>query len=141
VQLPEQPDVPARPITPLVLSGHRQSFRRVPQWAGDSRPLFPPNGQHLWNGLGNPVFSSSMWRTAMPRYYFFCEHEAGVIPDPEGIDLEDEPAALAQAMVAAGEIMRSNSQAGREALVGAVVLVKDNAGATLFRMPFIDPGE
>jgi hypothetical protein len=49
---------------------------------------------------------------AMPRYYFFCEHEAGVIPDPEGMDLEDEPAALAQAMVAAGEIMRSNSQAG-----------------------------
>jgi hypothetical protein len=44
-------------------------------------------------------------------------------------------------MVAAGEIMRSNSQAGREALVGAVLLVKDNAGATLFRMPFIDPGE
>jgi hypothetical protein len=78
---------------------------------------------------------------AMPRYYFFCEHEAGVIPDPEGMDLEDEPAALAQAMVAAGEIMRSNSQAGREALVGAVLLVKDNAGATLFKMPFVDPGE
>jgi hypothetical protein len=43
---------------------------------------------------------------------FLCEHEAGVIPDPEGMDLEDEPAALAQGMVAAGEIMRSNSQAG-----------------------------
>lgn len=42
----------------------------------------------------------------MPRYYFFCEHEAGVIPDLEGMDLKDEPAALAQAMVAAGEIMR-----------------------------------
>jgi hypothetical protein len=141
VQLAEQPGVPARAITPLGFPGHRQSFRRVPQWAGGSRPLFPPIGQHLWNGLGNPVFSSSMWETAMPRYYFFCEHEAGVIPDPEGMDLEDEPAALAQAMVAAGEIMRSNSQAGREALVGAVLLVKDNAGATLFRMPFIDPGE
>ncbi|WP_353645103.1 hypothetical protein [Mesorhizobium sp. WSM2239] len=70
---------------------------------------------------------------------FFCEHDAGVIPDLEGMDLEDEAAALAQAMVAAGEIMRSNSRAGREALVGAVLLVKDNAGATLFRMPFIAP--
>jgi hypothetical protein len=73
--------------------------------------------------------------------YFFCEHETGVISDPEGIDLEDEPAALAQAIVAAREIMRSNSQAGREALVGAVLLVKDNAGATLFRMPFVDTSE
>jgi hypothetical protein len=77
----------------------------------------------------------------MPRYYFFCEHQAGVIPDPEGMDLEGEPAALAQAMVAAGEIMRSNSQSGREALVGAVLVVKDNAGATLFRMPFVDLDE
>ncbi|WP_287071921.1 hypothetical protein [Mesorhizobium sp.] len=51
------------------------------------------------------------------------------------MDLKDEPAALAQAMVAAGEIMRSNSLAGREALVGTILLVKDNAGATLFRMP------
>jgi hypothetical protein len=72
---------------------------------------------------------------------FFCEHEAGVIPDPEGMDLEDEPAALAQAMLAAEEIMRSNSLAGCEALLSAVLLVKDNAGATLFRMPFTDPGE
>jgi hypothetical protein len=63
----------------------------------------------------------------VPRCYSFCEDEAGVIPDSE--DLEDEPAALAQAMVAAGEIMRSNSLAGREALVGPVLLVKDNAGA------------
>lgn len=81
-----------------------------------------------------------MW-TAMPRYYFFCEHEAGVIPDLEGMDLKDEPAARAQAMVAAGEIMRSNSLAGREALVGTILLVKDNAGATLFRMPLIDHGQ
>jgi hypothetical protein len=46
------------------------------------------------------------------------------------MDLKDEPAAIAQAMVAAGEIMRSNSLAGREALVGTILLVKDNAGAT-----------
>jgi hypothetical protein len=77
----------------------------------------------------------------MPRYYFYCEHEAGVIPDFEGNELDDEPAALSQAMAAAGEIMRLNSQAGREALVGAVLVVKDEAGAALFRLPFSDPGE
>jgi hypothetical protein len=44
---------------------------------------------------------------------FRCEHEAGVIPDPEGDVLEDEPGVLAQSMVAAGEVMRSNSQAAK----------------------------
>jgi hypothetical protein len=35
----------------------------------------------------------------------------------------------------------SYAAAGREALVGTILLVKDNAGATLFRMPLIDHGE
>jgi hypothetical protein len=70
----------------------------------------------------------------MPLYYFHIRNGDKLERDPDGMELPDMDAALAEALTVARELLGEISDLGRE----AVIEVADEAGQTLLTLPFSD---
>lgn len=71
----------------------------------------------------------------MPRYYFHIRSSDGLIPDPDGTELPDLPAAHAEAVSAARELLANLLRAGK-VLDGQTFEISDDRGQVLDRLPF-----
>lgn len=72
----------------------------------------------------------------MPRYFFEISNGNGFVPDEEGVDLQDQAAALHMAVDSIRSIISEEARKGVLDLDGHVD-VRD-ADATLARVPFPD---
>lgn len=71
----------------------------------------------------------------MPNYYFHIRSSAGLIRDPEGIELPDLDAALAEAKRSARELLADLLKEDA-VLDGQTFEISDADGLVLARLPF-----
>lgn len=82
----------------------------------------------------------------MPRYFFDISNGSGFVPDEEGVDLQDQAAALRMAIDSIRSIIAEEARKGVLDLDGYVD-VRDGGAQALARVPFPDaftmrlPGE
>jgi hypothetical protein len=73
----------------------------------------------------------------MPRYYFHIRSSAGLIRDPDGTELPDLAAALAEAERSARDLLADLLKAG-DVVDGQAFEISDAEGSVLARLPFRD---
>ena len=70
----------------------------------------------------------------MPRYYFHVVSPEGNIPDDEGMEFPDLPAALTEAYASARDLLIQELRNGKTDSFGMVVEVRDGMGRLLERV-------
>jgi len=70
----------------------------------------------------------------MPLYYLHIRNGGKLEVDPDGIELPDLDAALAEAVKVARELVDEVDDLGRDALIE----ITDGSGETILTMPFSD---
>ena len=72
----------------------------------------------------------------MPRFYRHMQHGDQLIEDPEGIELPDLDAARTDALRGVRGLLAEAIQKGTDDLLEDVVIITDEAGQELMRIPF-----
>ncbi len=72
----------------------------------------------------------------MPRFYRHMQHGDQLIEDPEGIELPDLDAARADALRGVRGLLAEAIQKGTDGLLDDAVIITDEAGRELMRIPF-----
>lgn len=74
----------------------------------------------------------------MPRYYRHIRQGDQLIEDPEGIDLADLDAARAEAIEGIRDLVAEAIRQGKEDWLMDGIVIMDEAGRELMRIPFIE---
>jgi hypothetical protein len=81
----------------------------------------------------------SIWfpdqRAVMGRFYFHLRQGDQLLPDDEGVDLPDFPAAQREALAAARELFAEAIKSGKKTRVPDAIVIADEAGRALDIIP------